>query len=133
MTTPRHLPYPATATATSGAPVRAADRDGRAWLAPFVATVLLALLAPAALLLGGMSAMATDSCGPDDCSSALMTSLDLIYGILFYGWPFTLAAYVTTWALPRRRRFSGLRAGAAAASLLPPLAVLFLVFTLPAP
>ncbi|WP_327316000.1 hypothetical protein [Streptomyces sp. NBC_01235] len=119
MTTPHRLPHD--------------DRDRRAWVAPFVATILLVLLVPPAFVFGGLSAMATDSCGPDDCSSALMTSLTLIYGILTFGGLFTFLAYVTTWALPWTRRWSALRAWLAAAAVLPPVAVLLLVFTLPAP
>lgn len=108
-------------------------RDRRAWVAPTVATVLLALLVPPAVVFGGLSAMATDGCGPDDCSSALMTSLTLIYAILVYGGLFTFVAYVTTWALPWTHRWSALRVWVAAAAVSPPVAVLFLVFTLPAP
>ncbi|MGX1270742.1 hypothetical protein [Streptomyces phaeoluteigriseus] len=130
MTTPHHAPYPA--PHQSHGPVRA-DQDRHAWVAPLVATVLLVFLGPAALFLGGLSAMATDSCGPDDCSSGLNTSLTVIYGILTVGGPVTLVAFVTGWALPWTRRWSAVRAWLAAGSLLPSLTVLILVFTLPAP
>ncbi|MFJ4692896.1 hypothetical protein [Streptomyces sp. NPDC088766] len=130
MTTPHPAPYPGPHAMPVPVP---ADQDRHAWVAPLVATVLLIFLAPAALFLGGLSAMATDSCGPDDCSAALNTSLTLIYGILELGGPVTLAAFVAAWALPWKRRWSAVRACLAAASLLPPLTVLFLVFTLPAP
>jgi len=122
-----------TATSTATDPARATDQDPRAWVAPFVATVLLVLLGPPALLLGGLSAMATDSCGPDDCPSALMTSLTVIYGILEFGILLTLPAFVASWALPRQRRWSAPRAWLAAVAVLPPLAVLLLVLTLPMP
>ncbi|MEW2246920.1 hypothetical protein ACFW6K_09530 [Streptomyces sp. NPDC058733] len=112
-------------------PASAADRDGRAWIAPALATVLLALLGPLALLFGGLSGMATDACGPDDCSQALETSLTLIYGTLFFGSLASVAALLAAWLLPWRRRWSQPRAWLAAASLLPPLFVLLLVFTLP--
>lgn len=108
-------------------------RDPRAWVAPSVATALLVLLVPFALVLGGLSAMATDSCGPDSCSSALMTSLGLIYGLLVYGGFFTFLAYVALWTLPRTRRWAAPRAWLAAAAVTPPAAVLFLVLTLPKP
>ncbi|WP_109000353.1 hypothetical protein [Streptomyces rishiriensis] len=108
-------------------------RDPRAWVAPLVATVLLVLLVPFVVALGGLSAMATDSCGPDSCSPALMTSLTLIYGLLVYGGFFTFLAYVALWALPRTRRFAAPRAWLAAAAVTPPAAVLFLVLTLPRP
>ncbi|MER7189168.1 hypothetical protein [Streptomyces flaveolus] len=112
---------------------RRADRDRRAWVAPAVATGLLIVLGPAALFLGGLSAMATDSCGPDDCSEALTTSLSLIYGTLYFGGFLTLGAWVAAWVIPWTRRWSALRACLAFASLLPSLFVLLLVFTLPAP
>ncbi|POX50286.1 hypothetical protein C3489_22890 [Streptomyces sp. Ru71] len=114
-------------------PAPSPDRDPRAWIAPTLATVLLALLGPAALIFGGLSAMATDACGPDDCSQALQTSLSLIYGTLSFGGFVTFGTWLTAWLLPRQRRWSALRAWLAAASLLPPLFVLVLVFTLPAP
>lgn len=122
------------AYAVAAVPVAPRDhRDPMAWIAPTVATVLLALLCPTALLLGGLSAMATDGCGPDHCSEALTTSLSLIYGTLFFGGFLTLGAWVTAWALPWTRRWSVTRIWLSAVSLLPPLFVLLLVFTLPAP
>ena len=114
-------------------PPRRADRDRCAWVAPAVATALLIVLGPVALFFGGMSAMATDSCGPDDCSEALTTSLSLIYGTLYFGGFLTLGAWVAAWVIPWTRRWSALRACLAFASLLPSLFVLLLVFTLPAP
>lgn len=114
-------------------PSDAADRDPKAWIAPLVATVLLVFLGPAALLLGGLSAIATDSCGPDDCSPALNTQLSVIYGTLSFGTLPTLAAWITAWALPWQHRWSTWRIAAATIALLPPLFVLLLVFTLPAP
>ncbi|CAL9497364.1 hypothetical protein [Streptomyces griseomycini] len=108
-----------------------AGRDRRAWVAPAVATALLTVLGPFAVLLGGLSAMATDNCGPDDCSQALTTSLTLIYGTLFYGGVFTFCAWLTAWLLPWKPRWSVPRAWAAAASVLPPLFVLALVLNLP--
>ncbi|MEU3842002.1 hypothetical protein AB0E88_18460 [Streptomyces sp. NPDC028635] len=113
-------------------PAPEADRDGLAWIAPGVATAALGVLGPAALVFGGLSAMATDACGPDDCSQSLETSLALIDGTLSYGGFATLAAWLTAWLLPWRRRWSRLRASLAAASVLPPLFVLLLVFSLPA-
>jgi hypothetical protein len=85
------------------------------------------------MFFGGLSAMATDACGPDDCSSGLMTWLSLIHGTLDHGGLFSAVAYVAVWALPRERRWSAPRAWAAVAAVLPPGFVLFLVLTLPAP
>ncbi|WP_173094545.1 hypothetical protein [Actinomadura verrucosospora] len=124
--TTQHFPAALNSAATGR------DRDPQAWVAPLLATVLALLLGPAALVLGGLSAMATDNCGPDDCSPALMRHLDLIYSILKFGWPVVLAAIATAWLLPWRRRWSTARVCSALASLVPPLLVLALVFTLPA-
>ncbi|MFF7645515.1 hypothetical protein [Streptomyces canus] len=109
------------------------DQDRHAWVAPLVATVLLVILGPLALLFGGLSAMATDSCGPDDCPRALMASLTAIYAILEFGGLVTLPAVVASWALPWQRRWSTLRAWMALLAVLPPATVLALVFTLLVP
>ncbi|MEU3147918.1 MULTISPECIES: hypothetical protein [unclassified Streptomyces] len=107
------------------------DQDRRAWVAPAVATALLVFLVPSAFLLGAMSAMATDSCGPDDCSQALTTSLNVVYGALPVGGLLTFCTWLTSWVLPWRVRWSGLRAWMAVFSLPPPLFVILLVFNLP--
>jgi uncharacterized membrane protein len=125
MTTQHIAPRPA--------PADRAERDARAWVAPAIATVLLGLLGPAAVVFAGFSVMATDSCGPDDCSAALNTSLSWIFGLLRYGGPLCFVALLTAWLLPWTRRWSVTRAWTAVLAVLPPLAVLFLVFTLPAP
>ncbi|MFG3101837.1 hypothetical protein ACGFZL_15160 [Streptomyces sp. NPDC048182] len=117
----------------TAAPTAPADRDRHAWIAPTVATVLLLFLAPAALLFGGLSAMATDSCGPDDCPDALMTQLTVIYSTLTFGGIVTLGAWLASWVLPWTPRWSGWRSGLAALALLPPVLVLLLVFSLPMP
>ncbi|WP_343999049.1 hypothetical protein [Streptomyces thermocarboxydovorans] len=109
----------------------AADHDRRAWVAPAVATALLFFLGPAALFFGGLSPMATDACGPDNCSQALMTRLTLIEGTMFYGGLLTSGAWVTSWVLPWTHRWSMWRALAAALSLMPSLFVLMLVMSLP--
>ncbi|GHE10013.1 hypothetical protein [Streptomyces alanosinicus] len=108
-------------------------RDPRGWVAPTIATALMVVLGPAAVLLGGLSAMATDSCGPDDCSAALDTALTWIYGILTYGGAVSVGALLTAWLLPWKRRWTATRTWAALLALLPPLSVLLLVLTLPAP
>ncbi|GGW44923.1 hypothetical protein GCM10010340_23760 [Streptomyces griseoloalbus] len=101
-------------------------------MAPTVATVLGSVLAPSAGLLGAMSVMATDGCGPDDCSQALTTAVILIHGTLFVGGFLATGAWLTSWLLPWTRRWSVLRAWLAGLSLLPPVLVLVMVFTLPA-
>ncbi|MEV5875082.1 hypothetical protein AB0L75_12770 [Streptomyces sp. NPDC052101] len=114
-------------------PLDRADRDPHAWVAPTVATALAVVLGPAAVMFGGLSVMATDSCGPDDCSAALNTALSWIFGLIFYGFPVSAAALLTAWLLPWKRRWSAARVWVALGALLPPLAVLYLAFTLPAP
>ncbi|MGY0068138.1 hypothetical protein ACWZEH_15190 [Streptomyces sp. QTS137] len=107
------------------------DRDRWAWVAPTVVTALLVFLVPSAFLLGAMSAMATDSCGPDECSQALTTSLNVVHGAMPVGGVLTFCAWLTSWVLPWRARWPGPRAWLAALSLLPQLFVILLVFNLP--
>lgn len=107
------------------------ERDPRAWVAPAVATGLGALLMPAALLFAAMSPMATDSCGPDDCSRALTTTLSVIFGTLLCGGPVAAGAWLASWLLPRTRRWSVPRVWLAGLSLLPWLVVVALVVHLP--
>ncbi|MEU2925136.1 hypothetical protein ABZ636_08745 [Streptomyces sp. NPDC007251] len=125
MTTQRIAPFPG--------PADQGERDPRAWVAPVISTVLMGVLGPAAVMFAGLSVMATDSCGPDDCSAALNTSLSWIFGLLLVGGPLCLVALATAWALPWKRRWTVARAWTAALALVPPVGVLFLVFTLPAP
>ncbi|GGZ95445.1 hypothetical protein GCM10010389_38160 [Streptomyces echinoruber] len=132
MTAQHITPFPAGTHGRPGTRDGLAARDRYAWVAPLVATVLLCPLGPAAVFLGGLSVMATDGCGPDHCPQALTTSLEWIYGLLFFGAPVAFKAWVTAWALPWTRRWAAARAVAAAVSLLP-LIVLLLVFSLPAP
>jgi hypothetical protein len=106
------------------------ETDPHAWTAPLTATLLLVPLAPSALVLGELSPMATDSCGPEDCA-VLIRSLDTITTTLSFGVPLTLVALITAWTLPRTRRWTAWRAWAAVGALLPSLTVLFLVLTLP--
>ncbi|MER6029212.1 hypothetical protein [Streptomyces sp. NPDC001851] len=114
-------------------PAGLGERDPRAWVAPAIATALLGVLGPAAVAFAGLSVMATDSCGPDDCSAALNRSLSWIFHLLVLGGPLGLVALLTAWLLPWKRRWSVTRAWAAVLALVPPLGVLFLVLTLPAP
>ncbi|AZM61584.1 MULTISPECIES: hypothetical protein [unclassified Streptomyces] len=107
------------------------ERDPRAWVAPAVATGLGAMLAPLAVLFGGLSVMATDSCGPDNCSAALTNTLSVIFGTLFYGGILAGGAWFAAWLLPWTRRWSVPRLWLAGLSLLPWLVVLALVFNLP--
>jgi hypothetical protein len=124
--TAQHIP-------TLPGPADPGARDPGAWVTPALVTALMAALGPAAVMFGGLSAMATDSCGPDHCSQALETSLAWIYGLLSYGSALSLGALITAWVLPWKLRFAATRICLALVALLPPLAVLLLVFSLPAP
>ncbi len=107
------------------------ERDPHARVAPAVATVLGLLLAPPALFFWGLSDMATDSCGPDDCSPELTSALDVVDGALLLGGPLGLAAWVAAWLLPRTRRWAVPRLWLAGLSLLPWPVVITLVAGLP--
>ncbi|MGC8920239.1 hypothetical protein AB7952_16335 [Streptomyces sp. PG2] len=76
--------------------------------------------------------MATDACGPDHCSAGLTRSLATVEALLRYGGLVTVPAYVVSWVLPWRRSWTPVRVVLGAAALLPPVAVLGLVLTLPA-
>ncbi|MFC5660044.1 hypothetical protein [Streptomyces nogalater] len=56
--------------------------DPRGSAVPAVAAALLFLLGPLALALGGLSAMATDACGPDDCPAAPAPPLSVLFLVL---------------------------------------------------
>ena len=108
------------------------DYDHRTSTAPLVATVLLTVFGPAALFLGGLSVMATDSCGTN-CPTALTTWMYLIYGTIVFGGVLSLAALVTAWSLPRKVRYWNLRRWAAIATVAPSVLVIALVCTIPSP
>ncbi|MFJ3658982.1 hypothetical protein ACIPPM_00760 [Streptomyces sp. NPDC090119] len=113
-------------------PAYADTRDPRAAVIATMTTALLVILGPVAVMFGGLSAMATDSCGPDNCSAALDTSLAWVYGLLTYGSALSFGSLLTTWLLPWKRRWSAARVSAAVLTLLPPVGVVMLVCTLPA-
>ncbi|MCX4533550.1 hypothetical protein ACWD4L_23725 [Streptomyces sp. NPDC002596] len=104
-----------------------------AWVAPTIATVLAAILTFIGVFTLGFAVMATDSCGPDNCSSDITVPLGLMgYGL--YASPFvTPVALITAWALPWRPRWAAARRWAAAVAVLPGLTMvtgLFLLLTL---
>ncbi|MCX5110317.1 hypothetical protein OOK13_17535 [Streptomyces sp. NBC_00378] len=92
-----------------------------AWVAPTIATVLSFYLTCFGMFAIGFAAMATDSCGPDDCSSGITVPLSLMgYGL--YAAPFiTPLALVIAWVLPWRPRWTTARRCAAAIAVLPGL------------
>ncbi|PHQ49617.1 hypothetical protein BLA24_26725 [Streptomyces cinnamoneus] len=121
----------ATENAPGDGPLGPADRDRHPWLAPGWATGLALLLVPVAVLFGGLSPMATDSCGPDHCSRALNQALAGIVWCLYATFTATPLMLLVSWALPPRMRYAAARRLAAWCALLPPLAVILMVFDLP--
>ncbi|MFF2957827.1 hypothetical protein ACFVT1_02650 [Streptomyces sp. NPDC057963] len=106
-------PAPAGPTAVAHSP--------NAWVAPGFATVLSGLLTGIAMVAIGFAAMATDSCGPDNCPSEITVPLGLMaYGL--FATPFvTPLALITAWVLPWRPRWATARRWAAAVAVLPGL------------
>ncbi|MFE3940468.1 hypothetical protein ACFXPV_01075 [Streptomyces sp. NPDC059118] len=96
-------------------------RSPNAWVAPGIATVFSFLLTGFGMFAIGFAAMATDSCGPDNCSSGITVPLGLMaYGL--YAAPFlTPLALITAWVLPWRPRWTIARWCAAAIAVLPGL------------
>ncbi|KJY42771.1 hypothetical protein VR41_06505 [Streptomyces sp. NRRL B-1568] len=118
-------------SARDARPQGPADRDQHPWAAPGWATVLALLIVPMALTYGCLAPMATDSCGPDNCSQALNDALAGVFLALcatVFGTPVML---LTSWVLPRRKRFAVARRALAWCALLPPVTVLLMVNNLP--
>ncbi|MFI6725158.1 hypothetical protein NRF20_20315 [Streptomyces sp. R-74717] len=115
-----HVMRPAPAGPVATGPVAAAHSPD-AWVAPTVATALSGLLTCIAMFAIGFAVMATDSCGPDNCSSDITVPLSLMaYGL--YATPFiTPLALIAAWVLPWRPRWATARRWAAAVAVLPGL------------
>lgn len=96
-------------------------RSPNVWVAPVLATVLSFFLTCFGMFAIGFAAMATDSCGPDNCSSGITVPLSLMaYGL--YAAPFvTPLALITAWLLAWRPRWTTARWCAAAIAVLPGL------------
>ncbi|ARZ65990.1 hypothetical protein SMD11_0324 [Streptomyces albireticuli] len=121
----------AAAGARAVRPLGPDDRDEKAGAAPGWATLFALLLAPVALLFGGLAPMATDGCGPDNCSRELDAALAAVMGGMYAMFAATPALLLTAWLLPRRMRFATARRVVAWCAPLPPLFVILMVFTLP--
>ncbi|MFC7305141.1 hypothetical protein ACFQVC_13030 [Streptomyces monticola] len=106
-------------------------RDGSAWWVPLMTTLGLLILAPVAYGFAGLSVMATDSCGPDDCSAQLTHTLDAIFVALPVGWLVSLGSLIACWALPWKPRNQTRRRWAATLAVAPQLLVILMVLTLP--
>ncbi|MEU2131183.1 hypothetical protein ABZ587_22985, partial [Streptomyces sp. NPDC018352] len=73
-----------------------------AWVAPTIATVLSFFLTCFGIFAIGFAAMATDSCGPDNCSSAITVPLGLMAYGLHAALFITPLALIIAWVLPWR-------------------------------
>ncbi|MEU2667887.1 hypothetical protein ABZ622_03305 [Streptomyces sp. NPDC007164] len=97
-------------------------RSSYAFVAPAIATALSFFMTCFGMFAIGFAAMATDSCGPDNCSSDITVPLSLmVYGL--YATPFvTPLALIAAWVLPWwRPRWTTARLCAAAIAVLPGL------------
>ncbi len=101
--------------------------DAKAVLVRIVAGVLLVPLLLIGLFFVGLSPMATDSCGPDNCSDALNQSL-VAAPVMWLAAVVMLAA---TWALPSRPRFRAARGWLAVGSGAAGLMTIVILATLP--
>lgn len=75
----------------------------------------------------GLSPMATDSCGPDNCSSALTTSLVAAPVV----WLVAVIALLVSWVLPARPRFRAARGRLVAVSAFAGLMTFLILANLP--
>ncbi|MER5460376.1 hypothetical protein ABT010_06720 [Streptomyces sp. NPDC002668] len=101
--------------------------DGKAVVVRIVAGVLLVPLLMIDMFFVGLSPMATDSCGPDNCSDALNQSL--IAAPVF--WLAAVVMLLVTWGLPARPRFRAARGWLAVASGVSGLATIAILANLP--
>ncbi|MET9596066.1 hypothetical protein ABZY45_34835 [Streptomyces sp. NPDC006516] len=84
-------------------------RAPHAWIAPLISTLLTLPAAGLALLYGGLSPMACDSCnGPQ--ADRFTDSFDTAWAVLSTGLVLSLIVLVASWALPWQRRQDAKRA-----------------------
>ncbi|MGW1200614.1 hypothetical protein ACWD4B_32945 [Streptomyces sp. NPDC002536] len=108
-------------------PLDAPPYDGKAWCVRGVTALLVLPLLAVDLFFIGLSPMATDSCGPDDCSDALMTSLAVAPVV----WLVAAALLVVTWALPSHPRHGATRGAVAAGAFAAGALVIGILANLP--
>lgn len=90
---------------------------------PVWTSVLVVLLVPVALLFGGLSPMAADSCAPGRCAGGLQATLAVVAVCWFTSWTLTPLLVLVSWLC------SGTAVGrwSAWAALVPPVLVILLV------
>ncbi|MFF7642144.1 hypothetical protein [Streptomyces canus] len=104
------------------------DRATAAWVAPLLSTLLTLPACVLVYFVGGLSAMACDSCaGPE--ADRFESSFDLAFPVLLGGLGTALFLLAASWALPWERRSTGRRVGfaVAAPALVPCVYALFAV------
>ncbi|MEU1123952.1 hypothetical protein ABZ371_10350 [Streptomyces sp. NPDC005899] len=83
-------------------------RTPNAWAAPLLSTLLTLPMAGAALLYGGLSPMACDSCNGAE-ADRFTDSFDAGWAVLGIGLVLSLVVLVAAWAVPWRRRHTAKR------------------------
>ncbi|MFD7258083.1 hypothetical protein [Streptomyces sp. NPDC059874] len=101
------------------------SRDGRAFIAPLVSTLLTLPLAAVAFFFVGISPMACDSC-EDAASDRFDASYEIAFPVFGFGLLVPLVLLVACWGLPWQRRNAARRVGLA---LLAPAAVVLAYIT----
>ncbi|MFE1415360.1 hypothetical protein ACFW6F_31885 [Streptomyces sp. NPDC058746] len=91
------------------------DRDGRAFIAPLVSTLLTLPLGLVSLFFAGLSPMACDSCN-GQVAQAFDASFQTAWLVLMAGFVVVLALLVWCWALPWRKANAARRVGIAIAA-----------------
>jgi uncharacterized BrkB/YihY/UPF0761 family membrane protein len=82
-------------------------RPSRTWIASLISTIVTLPLAFFALVFGGLSPMACDSCSEAD-SDRFDASFDPAWTVLCCGLVLALGVLVASWAFSRRRPPAGL-------------------------
>ncbi|MET7731141.1 hypothetical protein ABZT02_07195 [Streptomyces sp. NPDC005402] len=104
------------------------DRATGAWVAPLLSTLLTVPACLFAYLVGGLSAMACDSCSAPE-ADRFESSFGIAFPVLLGGLGIALFLLAAGWALPWERRNSARRVGLALAApaLVPVVYVVFAV------
>ncbi|MFG3409919.1 hypothetical protein [Streptomyces sp. NPDC048142] len=97
------------------APGRAHTPGPRAWIAPLVSTVVTLPMGLLALLFGGLSPMACDSCN-GAAADRFDASFTTAWTVLWIGLLLALIPLIASWAVPHQVRYAARRVGLALAA-----------------
>ncbi|MEV7116253.1 hypothetical protein [Streptomyces anulatus] len=86
--------------------------DPRAWVAPLIATIVTLPMGLVALLVGGLSPMACDSCN-GAAADSFHDSWTTAWTALWIGLILALIVLIASWALPHQLRNAARRVGLA--------------------